>query len=125
MNDNDVIKALECCNMRSNKACSECPYHEHYDKCITKRNEDIVDLINRQKAENEKLKDEKLKHFLAYEKDRKRVKSEAIKEFAEMVYRFFCNRQNWNTFKDQWIENGECYWLKKNLNNLVKEMAGE
>lgn len=56
-------------------------------------------------------------------KTEKDIKSEAIKEFAERVYSFFCNTQNWKTFKEQWLENGECYWLKEKLNNLVKEMT--
>ena len=66
MTDNDIIKALECCSMRTGAACSCCPYHQHYDRCITKRNADIADLINRQKAESDKLKKrlEEQKHAL-------------------------------------------------------------
>ena len=51
------------------------------------------------------------------------IKSEAYREFAERIYKFFCNKQNWNVFKDQWLENGECSWLKENINNLLKELT--
>lgn len=55
MTDNEIVKALECCSTSSCKACSECPYHGYYGRCITKRNADIVDLINSQKEENSNL----------------------------------------------------------------------
>lgn len=53
LSDSEIVKALECCSMQSYPACCECPYHEQYSNkgCITKRNADIADLINRQKAE--------------------------------------------------------------------------
>lgn len=56
-------------------------------------------------------------------KELRTAKSEAIKEFAEKVYRFLCNWRNWNKLKVSWLFNGECEWLKKSLDNLVKEMA--
>lgn len=107
----------------------------------------ILDLINRQKAENERLQcevkncrdvieeqsDEWHKHYndsVTYKtaldsacKELRTAKSEAIKEFAEKVYRFLCNHSNWNKLKVSWLFNGECEWLKKSLDNLVKEMA--
>ena len=52
-----------------------------------------------------------------------RDKCEPYREFADRIYKFFCNKQNWNVFKDQWLENGECSWLKENINNLVKELT--
>ena len=67
------------------------------------------DVINRLTAENEKLNDEKLKHFLAYEKDRKRAKSEAIKEFAEKL-------------KNCFAISGDYLDIINIINNLVKEM---
>ena len=43
------------------------------------------------------------------------------KEFADEIYKFFCNKKNWNTLKDQWLENGECYWLKQKIYSILKE----
>lgn len=57
MNDNDVIKALECCNVPMNKSCKKCLYR-YTAKSINSNcnlHKDILDLINRQKAEIEDL----------------------------------------------------------------------
>ena len=55
MQGNEIIKALECCSKHSGNSCSRCPYHEYGELCIETRNADIVDLINRLKAENSNL----------------------------------------------------------------------
>lgn len=58
MIDNEIIKALECCNKSDNgKGCFECPYRQYCPDCLRRRNEDTIDLINRRKAEIERLKD--------------------------------------------------------------------
>lgn len=49
----------------------------------------------------------------------------ARKEFAEKIYRFLCIEKNWRTLKESWLINGECDWLKQNIDNLLKEMEGE
>ncbi len=57
MTDNDIIKVLECCNKMDNgKGCWQCPYRQYCPACLTKRNEDTIDLINHQQAEIERLK---------------------------------------------------------------------
>ena len=43
------------------------------------------------------------------------------KDFADEIYKFFCNRENWYAFKDQWLENGECHWLKLKIDSILKE----
>jgi hypothetical protein len=56
--DNDIIKALELvphCNVYSGE-CKKCPYR-WVDDCATKFPKDALDLINRQKAEIERLKE--------------------------------------------------------------------
>ena len=59
MTDNEIIKALECCNR--NGSCFQCPYDrasfEHEPDCASVMTADALDLINRQKAEIERLKD--------------------------------------------------------------------
>lgn len=57
-----------------------------------------------------------------YDEGYKDGRKDAIKEFAERVYRFLCHWRNWNKLKVSWLFNGECEWLKKSLDNLVKEM---
>ena len=55
MTDNDIIKALECCDKFE---CDECPLDHHSaDPVICERRckQEALDLINRQKAEIERL----------------------------------------------------------------------
>lgn len=56
MTDNDIIKALECCSSTYN--CNTCEYHNrHCNGDLNVPLKDALDLINRQKAEIERLKD--------------------------------------------------------------------
>lgn len=52
MTDNEIIKALECCP--AHIKCEECPMKQKHN-CMSKLNKDALDLINRQKAEIERL----------------------------------------------------------------------
>ena len=81
MTDKEVIKALECCvDWCGNVSCWDCPLKNtgciHFDKL-----KETLDLINRQKAEIERLK----KGWKADVILTANVKTEAIKEFAERV----------------------------------------
>lgn len=95
--DDDVIKALELCSKLdfSFKECDKCPYK---GECGTKDGNmpaDALALINRQKAEIERLNKEvdRLSQCVLYhdgivsdlEKDLFNAKADAIKEFAEAV----------------------------------------
>lgn len=54
MTDEQIIKAADIC--RTGK-CSGCPYHELYTaSCLNKLTKDVYHLLNRRKAEIEKLK---------------------------------------------------------------------
>ena len=60
MTDNEIIKALECC--KTGDDCKGCPYYANGRyTCGEHFNEDVLDLINRQKAEIEDLKEAKEK----------------------------------------------------------------
>lgn len=55
MNDNDIIKALECCaNTNWIDECEGCPLYDT-EKCINTVMQNALDLINRMKAEIERL----------------------------------------------------------------------
>ena len=59
MTDNEIIKALECCGEFHNKRdCLKCPYYNIKIACSIELKNDALNLINRQKAEIERLKDE-------------------------------------------------------------------
>ena len=55
--DNEIIKAFEVCNDIQSGGCSECPYDVD-NFCIAHNVADLVNLINRQKAEIERLQRE-------------------------------------------------------------------
>ena len=144
MTDNEIIKALECCGRES---CNGCPYRS--DRICHQGNpmiRDALDLINRQKAEIERLKGNAPKIFISgktpsryfkvkssqpiliypYEKTKielvpsaEQIKSEAIKDFAEkLVHTLVINNE----------ENTEIFdfsYTLETIDNLVKEMIGE
>ena len=96
MTDNDIIKALECCN---NGWCDKrCPYYDRIDvaNCMEQRGADQLDLINRQKAEIETMKE--------------RVKGQKKALFEQQAY----------SAKVQ----SEIEWLRE-INSLVTEVGQE
>ena len=120
MTDNEIIKALECC---ANNICSECPCR----KMFCSENIAIayaLDLINRQKAEIERLEDVVYRLTLHNnslclldETQKKAIKSEAIKEFAERL-------KNKLTACSRTIDGvSEYLILDVDIDNLVKEMT--
>ena len=59
MTDNEIIKALECC-AKGGHCSGCCPYDDDdvdCNNCTSRLTSDALDLINRQKAEIERLKD--------------------------------------------------------------------
>ena len=134
--DEQIIKALECCIAQENFeeiSCEICPYERVCDcKEIVLQN--ALDLINRQKAEIENLKqiiDEEDREILKLQKrivfwredlnyQPEKIKSEAIKEFAEKVKEEI-------RFDDCEYDCADCnYGCRKTMlaiDNLVKEMT--
>ena len=125
MTDAEIIKALECCTTQS--SCIGCPYDDTDETCYKDMRllKDVLDLINRQKAESERLRkelnivstlyqdeQERYKELLDIKCDRciARDKAEAIKEFAERL-------------KTE-LSFGK-YIQADQIDNLVKEMEGE
>ena len=131
ISDNKIIKALECCYGQCEADCKECPIEDvcgEFDVI-----ENVVGLINRQKAEIERLKksqtprlfgqdyrfcnllgetlvfSKKLKH---YNEMIKGLKTEAIKEFVER----FENELGEDVFNHY-------PFVLAALDNLVKEMT--
>ena len=139
MTDEHIIKAVGIC--RTQDSCRGCPYHElDIAGCVFELMKDVFDLINRQKAEIEKLKRgvtftitiedfESIKETIISNIDNK-IKSEAIKEFAEELEYFVLNEDievvetkckdyesyinGANQFRHQ---------IKNGINNIVKEMT--
>ena len=89
MTEYEIVKALECCSKHQNSCGKNCPLDSicsNVRDCLLNLSKNALDLINRQKAEIEKLekeKDSKIVRCIANDKDK--IKSEAIKEFAHFI----------------------------------------
>ena len=151
MTDNEIIKALECCNGYDCETCRALKYCDYMHPGALARAS--LDLINRQKAEIEMLKElityqkQEIKEkeqkynqavddmFGLIETTRNEIaeaKSEAIKEFAEELEYFVLN-------EDIEVAEPKCkdyesyinganqfrHQIKNGINNLVKEMTEE
>ena len=115
MTDNEIIKALECCEGDDGISyCNKCSLYE-YDNCIHYISQKAREVINRQKAEIDELNHdvEVLYRVKEQLKDMyKTAKSEAYKEFAERLKEMPS------------VINCEYEWLHTDIDNLVKEMEG-
>ena len=108
MTDDEIIKALECCCFTDTNACEECPLYNTFD-CSFVIIDKTLDLVNRQNAEIERLKQENKEYcednrIIAYQRNQrdkeiralhnqlnglnfmdKQIKSESVKKFAEKL----------------------------------------
>ena len=87
MTDKEIIKGLECCKDYGDDgmSCKDCPYAECDSKrgCASEMCEDALDLINRQKAEIERLKGwDRWSVSESHAPIIKKARSEAMNEFA-------------------------------------------
>jgi hypothetical protein len=115
MNDNEIIKALECCICDE---CEDCPCDEE-PACIENLHQEAIDLINRQKAEIERLNSPYEMQVEASKKLENSIKAEAVKEFAERL------KEN-AVFGTSPILRIPYYHISVDgIDNLVKEMVGE
>lgn len=87
--DEEVIKALECCVGDDFDYCKECPSLRN-KPCQEPMLIGALDLINRQKAEIERLEEEnrRMKKYY-FTHDYHECHNEAIKEFAERLKYYF------------------------------------
>ena len=105
-----------------------CADNNGEDVCSIKLG-DIIDLINRQKAENERLRglmasvrDDIGKAIISFDKDIAIAKAEAIKEFAERLTDTICNKIEQSSNNPD----GNTYFITdvyRDIDNLVKEMT--
>ena len=124
MTDNEIIKALKCC---WNGECNNCPNQSNCAEISVF--DSVIDLINRQKAEIERLinrvsvlaeieKDYALKYGDDFDVSivKKKIKSEARKEFAERL-----KAKSKKRVSDIY---GERIYFK-DIDNLLEEMESE
>lgn len=122
MNDEEIIEKLnkwlkEICNAYETHLANGGRKDTDYEEYIDLLNS-TLDLIYRQQAEIEKLKEEIQITKDAYtmlQTKNEIIKSEAIKEFAERLKEIV-------KFTD---DTYECWEIEGYIDNLVKEMVGE
>lgn len=125
MTDNEIIKSMQCV-IGNEMLCSECTYQKvlPFPSCRMRCAKNALDLINRQKEENESLKVDLAKCSIRLDnlyKTADEIKSEAIKEFAErlkdeMRLEDDCRYDCMNCLY-------ECKGYVPLIDNLVKEMT--
>jgi Zn-dependent oligopeptidase len=112
MTDNQIIKALDCCNIEHN--CTNCPLKRTDEDCIERLEGESHDLNKRQQAEIKKLKKELRACIKKIDRNRKTVINKALREFAKRL-------------KDMYKHNKtsvvSLVTVFDNINNLVKEMT--
>lgn len=116
MTVNEILKALELCPLNNSRCsdCMECPYGTK-PFCTDDLQEDLIDLITRQKAENEVLTNNLEAMALTMHNSAKATRAEAIKLFAKRLKK---RLTGWDT--DATDEE-----IKYTIDNLVQEMAGD
>lgn len=133
MDAENVIKAFELCFAKKGTilTCNKCPYHQYGKLCKVKRDKDALVLVYSLKAKNEALQMDKeqlesdivnermnLEHLLSdiqnFRKDvaevkfrKKKIKSEAYKEFAKRLKEVYTLHEG----------------LHIEIDNLVKELT--
>ena len=142
MTDNEIIKVLECCMQTENiSCCAKCSLRDK-DYCYSEVSKYALDLINRQKAEIERL--QKHNSVVAH-----KHYDDGIKEFAEKVNELLerysvihenaeaaisdvieCDNETiemqsvWDVhtlIKNEMSEYEEMYRLQDNIENIAKE----
>lgn len=128
MTDNEIIKALECCTEESYENCNECPYSIDSERCERmKLLEDVLDLINHQKTEIERLKKEIQITKDAYtmlQTKNEIIKLEAVKEFAARLKENISDDCHIVSDEGEYV-GYDCDDVRHCIDSLVKEMIGE
>ena len=108
--DDEIVKAMWCC---SDTGCEECPINNKSIMCATRLMEHALDLINRQKAEIERLNKEvdRLSQCVLYHEGQI---IDAVEEFAE--------RLKESCFGNPYLDDDV---LNELTDNLVKEMKNK
>ena len=113
MTDNEFIRIAEnCCSDKPNCTC--CPFDvgtNTVDECMEKLIQHCVDLINRQKAEIERLQAERKEYILP-------VINKGVKVFADKLKSIYVGF-------DELHEEIRYDNLILAIDSLVKEMCGE
>ena len=133
MTDNEIIKAMQCV-MGKEMNCSECTYQRilPFPSCRNMCAKNALDLINRQKEENERLKKNIDGLNIFTTNHMKVIRVQAIKEFAERLKSRLANlsvqtkthgRKTTPNYVDDIANQILHDVVPQEIDNLVKEMT--
>lgn len=126
MSDEELIEVVKLC-CEYNPQCAKCPLEDRdtSDECMGELLKGCLELINRQQAEIERLQKHSILNGLkVVNKERKQIKSEAIKEFAERLKQEIQeSKYRVNDSPYARACNQVADWCIEVSNNLVAEMT--
>ena len=138
MTDNEIIHTWSLCQLEDSQVCETCPLGQSYPWCDEVLQKETLDLINRQKAEIEKLKKEN--EILSQNADTafqdglneaQELYAEQIKaEIKAEAYKECVGKVKENSNKMDLVCSGALvrrdYTItEQKLDTLLKELAGE
>ena len=140
MTDNEIKKALECCEVSG--TCEYCPLKSDKKNCLSLLSKNALDLINRQKAENENLKDILYDadgvNLVNYWHQQCKIAENGCRNFEEENETLKAEIERLTAFKSyfdelygkgldiaNWHKNGDLEPFDSFYNSALEEMAGE
>lgn len=129
MTDEQIVKALECCINYND--CDKCDFEPKKSKkksigCCMEIMQNAIDLITRQQAEIERLKNRP--YTLQIEVSKKiesQIKAKAIKEFAERLCEFINEIEEGHKMAMLTSAAAFAFGMEREIDKLVKEMVGD
>jgi len=123
MTDSEIIKSLErCLSKRSEHNCVSCSFYET-DFCYNALFIVVLNLINRQKAEIERLKKIEANILDVMRENIEQTQAEAIKEFAERL-KTKLKDEIWDWVGDMEYEPNRAYGVGR-VWSIINEMVGD
>lgn len=127
MDDNELLKALEICAKNAN--CTGCPFRDVNKRggedCISFGCKQAIDLINRQKAEIERLHNSPILTVLC-----PMWKAEAIRKCAEKTHMMITGIYNKHIFGNNDLNDEQkeaimdfCNDVESGIDSIVEEMT--
>lgn len=121
--DEEIIKAVECCSEPC-CVCDECPLYCVGVNCSSfELHRYALDLINRQKAEIERLRGSTIvNNIMESQRIKREAKAEAVKEFAEKLklHSYIMSDES-----QTGIINRYSVVTVNQIDNILKEMIGD
>lgn len=122
--DEEIIKALDICTQQNSSIpCCDCPcWNDDEQECEVIDDTVILELINRQKAEIERLKGSTIvNNIMESQRIKREAKAEAYKEFAEKL------KEKYGIFTPlgvNWIEEVKAVRVS-DIDKILKEMVSK